>query len=46
MASTYRFNASVNVDACFDLGDAYFVDVGTPDALARASRDWKAVTVS
>lgn len=29
-----------------DLGDAYFVDVGNPEALARASRDWKAVKVS
>ena len=28
-----------------DLGDAYFADIGTPDALARADRDWKGVRV-
>lgn len=26
-----------------DLGDAYFLDVGTPAALARATREWEAV---
>ena len=27
------------------LGDAYFADIGTPDALARAGREWKGVRV-
>lgn len=26
-----------------DIGDAYFLDVGTPEALARATREWAAV---
>lgn len=28
-----------------DLADAYFTDIGTPDALARADREWKGVRV-
>jgi mannose-1-phosphate guanylyltransferase len=27
------------------LGGAYFADIGTPEALARANSEWKGVTV-